>query len=462
MITGRKTLEEIDNHVLQAQNRIADADREMEDLNAQLNRLRIETTEQYRELARFRLDEIRAGNVTDRLDKVYLAVQALIEQHKQALESLDKDIAQGQQRQQTLNQQRETRRDARDRAADALEKQIENTRSALEKTEGYRLQQEKSVAADRVARRADEKASQSEADLSSKGKPYRDDVLFMYLWNRRFLTPDYRHGGLVRMLDQWVARIIRFKETRADYHMLNELPKRLREHAVQAGEEADRRRRILLTLEKEAAEKDGMPAMQAALDAAEKQLQKVNEEIETEEKRYRELSSKKNDFAAGEDEYTRKAVTMMATELEREDIIVLFQQAQTTPRPVDDAIVMRLHQLQQEQKSLTDRIAELKTSRLDQRKALEELISLRERFRRSNYDASHSAFPTDLALGILLGEILRGGMSSGKAWDRISRSQKWNFPGSGRSGGGFGGFGGGGFRGGGGFGGGGFRTGGKF
>ena len=235
MITGRKTLEEIDNHVLQAQNRIADADRKMEDLNAQLNRLRIETAEQYRELARFRLDEIRAGNVTDRLDKVYLAVQALIEQHKQALEALEKDIAQGQERQKTLNQQRETRRDARDRAADALQKQIRNTRSALEKTEAYRLQQEKAAAAVRVAQRADEKASQTEADLSSKGKPYQDDVLFMYLWNRRFLMPDYRHGGIARMLDEWVARLIRFKENRTDFHMLNELPKRLREHAVQAG-----------------------------------------------------------------------------------------------------------------------------------------------------------------------------------------------------------------------------------
>ena len=64
MITGRDTLQEINNHVLQAQSRIEAVDREMDDLNAQLNQLRIETAEQYRELAKFRLDEIRAGNVT--------------------------------------------------------------------------------------------------------------------------------------------------------------------------------------------------------------------------------------------------------------------------------------------------------------------------------------------------------------------------------------------------------------
>ena len=472
MITGRDTLQEINNHVLQAQSRIEDADREMDDLNAQLNRLRIETAEQYRELARFRLDEIRAGNVTARLNKAHLAVPAFMDQHRQALEALEKDITQGQQRQQMLEQQRETHRDARDTAADALWKQIQKSQSALEKTEAYSRRQEQAAASVQVARRADEKAAQSEADLASKGMPYQDDVLFMYLWDRRYFTPDYRHGGIVRMLDGWVARLIHFKETRADYHMLNELPQRLRAHATQAAEEAKRQQQSLLIMEKQAAEKDGVATLQAAQDRAEKQLQQVNDDIETEEKRFRELLRLKNDFAAGEDEYTRKAVTLMVAELEREDIIALFQQAQITPRPEDDAIVMGLHQLQKAQKTLTDSIYELKTNQQQQRKALEELAKLREKFRRSNYDARSSSFPANLGLGILLGEILRGGRSSGSAWDRIDHTQRWDFPDMsdsggrrsgrrrGRSGGGFGGFGG--FGSGGSFGGGGFRSGGGF
>lgn len=473
MITGRDTLQEINNHVLQAQSRIEAVDREMDGLNAQLSQSRIETAEQYRELAKFRLDEIRAGNVTARLNKAYLAVPAFMDQHKQALETLEKDITQGQQRQQMLEQQRETRRDARDTAADTLWKQIQKSKSALEKTADYGRRQETAAAAVQVAGRADEKASQSEADLASKGKPYQDDMLFMYLWDRWYLTPDYRHGGITRMLDGWVARLIRFKETRADYHMLNELPQRLREHAGKAAEEAERQQQSLLAMERQAAEKDGVAILQAALDTAEKQLQQVNDDMEAEEKRYQELLRQKNDFASGEDEYTQKAVALMAAELEREDVIALFQQAQSTPRPEDDAIVMRLHQLQQTHKTLTDRISELKTNQQQQRNALEDLSTLREKFRRSNYDASASSFPANLGLGVLLGEILRGAISSGSAWDRIDHSQKWDFPDAGRSdrggsgrsrgrsGGGFGGFGG--FGSGGSFGGGGgFRTGGGF
>lgn len=472
MITGRDTLQEINSHVLQAQSRIEDADREMDGLNEQLNRLRLETAEQYRQLARFRLDEVRAGNVTARLDKAHRAVPAFLDQHKQALIALEKSIGQIQQRQQALEAQRETLCDARDKAADALGQQIAKSKSALEKTEDYHRQQEKTSTAAQVARRADEKASQTEADLAEKGQPYRDDTLFMYLWQRRYLTPDYRHGGIIRMLDGWVARLIGFKQARADYHMLTELPRRLREHAAAAAEDAKRQQQALLAMERRAAEKDGVVALQAALDTAEKKVQKINDDIEAAEKQYQELLGQKNDFAAGEDKYTRKAVDLMIAELQREDTIALLQQAKATPRPEDDAIVMRLHQLQQEQKTITDRISSLKADQQQQRKALAELAKLRGKFRRSNYDARYSSFPGNLGLGILLGEVLGGGRSSGSAWDRINHSQKWDFPDAGGSGsgwfggsgggsgGGFGGFGG--FGSGGGFGGGGFTSGGSF
>jgi DNA repair exonuclease SbcCD ATPase subunit len=260
-----------------------------------------------------------------------------------------------------------------------------------------------------------------------------------------------------------VARLIGFKKARADYHMLNELPRRLRAHATQAAEEAERQRQSLQEMEKQAAEKDGLPTLQKALDTAEDQLQKVNDDIETAEKQYQELLRQKNSFATGDDDSTQKALSLIAAELEREDIISLFQQAQSTPRPEDDALVKRLHQLQQEIKETKDRLAELKTIQEKQRHALEELARLRGQFRRSNYDASYSSFPANLGLGVLLGELLRGGRSSGSAWDRIDHAQKWNPPKRGGGfGGGFGGFGGG-FGSGGGFGGGGgFRTGGGF
>jgi chromosome segregation ATPase len=464
MITGRDTLQEINDHVLQAQSQIENADREMENLNARLSELRIEEADQFRQLAKFRLDEMSAGQVAARLDKVHHAVPTFLDQHKQALVELDDKLEQIKQSQQKLEQQRETGINVRDKAVETLQRQLEESKKKLEQDQDYQLQKEKAIRAAEVTRRADEKASQSEADLASKGEPYQEDSIFMYLWQRRYLTPDYRANVIIRSLDGWVARLIDYREARADYHMLNELPLRLREHADRAAEEARHQQEALQALEKQTAEKDGVGTSQTALEKTEAQLQQVNDEIETHEKRYQELLAEKADFAAGKDTYTQKAVEILVAELENEDTLELYRQAQVTPRPEDDAIVMRLHKLQQEQQETNKRISDFQADRQQHRKALEELTKLGGKFRRSNYDTRYSSFPTNLGIGILLGEILRGGRSSGSAWDRIGESQKWDFPdigGSGGSGGGgFGGFGG--FGSGGGFGGGGFRTGGGF
>ncbi|MGD1972603.1 MAG: hypothetical protein PVH37_05000 [Desulfobacterales bacterium] len=464
MITGRDTLQEINNHVLQAQFQIENADREMENLNSRLSKLRIEEADQFRQLAKFRLDDLSAGQMTARLDKVHHAVPTFLDQHKHALVELDHKLEQLKQSRQKLEQQHESGINLRDKALETLQRQLEEIKKKLEQDQDYRRQKEKAVRAAEVTRRADEKASQSEADLASKGEPYQEDSIFMYLWQRRYMTPDYRANVITRSLDGWVARLIDYREARADYHMLNELPRRLREHADRAAEEAKRQQKTLQALEKQAAEKNGVGTSQTALEKAEAQLQQINDEIETHEKRYQELLAQKADFAAGKDQYTQKAVEILVAELENEDTLELYRQAQATPRPEDDTIVMRLHKLQQEQQETNKRISDLHAERQQHHKALEELTKLGDKFRRSNYDTRFSSFPTNLGIGILLGEILRGGRSSGSAWDRIGKSQKWDFPDFGDSGGsgggGFGGFGG--FGSGGGFGGGGFRTGGGF
>ena len=50
-----------------------------------------------------------------------------------------------------------------------------------------------------IAANADRKASLGEADLAAKGKPYQDDPLFMYLWNKKHgQTEDFeRQAGAV-------------------------------------------------------------------------------------------------------------------------------------------------------------------------------------------------------------------------------------------------------------------------
>src|SRR5690606_40366105 len=75
------------------------------------------------------------------------------------------------------------------------------------------------------------KTEQAEADREQKGRPYRDDPLFMYLWEAGYGTSGYRANNLVAWLDGKVAALIGFPEARPNFSMLNEIPLRLREHA---------------------------------------------------------------------------------------------------------------------------------------------------------------------------------------------------------------------------------------
>src|SRR5210317_1483109 len=143
MITGRDTLQEINDHVLQAQSQIENADREMNKLTSHLSRLRIEEAEQFRQLAGFRLDEMNAGHMAARLDEGDHAVPTFLDQHNQALAELESGLEQVKQSQQKLEQQRESQINARDKAVEALQRQLEKSKVKLEQDEGYRLQHKK-------------------------------------------------------------------------------------------------------------------------------------------------------------------------------------------------------------------------------------------------------------------------------------------------------------------------------
>ncbi len=109
MITGRDTLQEINDYVLQAESKIEYADREMEKLTSRMGSLRLEKAEQFQKLARFRLGEMNAGNMVARLNKAHQVVQAYFDYHKQAIAELESNLEQLNQSQQKLEQQRESR-----------------------------------------------------------------------------------------------------------------------------------------------------------------------------------------------------------------------------------------------------------------------------------------------------------------------------------------------------------------
>jgi chromosome segregation ATPase len=456
----------INQHIMTAQDEMERAHRRLGELTQRLEGIRRETAEQYRRLAKFRLDELAANQLITRLDDTRGAILKLLERRTQAFHQLESEIEQTMRSQESLAKDREEELKRRD---DLLE-QIENRAAAIKERLGretaYMVREQRVKDAVERAQRADEKAGQAEEDRARKGKPYEEDPLFMYLWNRRYLTPDYSAGGLVRRLDGWVARLIDYTDARGNYYMLTELPVRLREHADRQKQVAEQEMQALRDIEAKAMQADGIPEVQLQLEGIQKGLEQMDDRIEAEEKRHEAFLQRRAEYSSGDDEFSLQAIQLQVAELKNDSVANLYRTAQATPKPDDDVIVTRIRELQDKETQMLVEMESLKQVERRNQEAHRELEDLRRRFRRNHYDANHSYFPGGFDLAALLALLMAGRTRGDDVWERIGRGQRFRRPrvpedfgggifgrgGFGKSPGGFGG----------GFGGGGFRTGGRF
>jgi hypothetical protein len=471
MISGRHALGVIDDSLSQERASIETADMRIAEISRQLLALQQARVEDIRELAGLRVDMMASGNTLSGIDAVERQVAAVLKARQTAEAELDARIPALQDERNGLEAGRETQRQAVEEAADALDLAEAATQARLDADADYQAQEQRTREADRIARHAEDKALHSEQEKDEKGQSYRDDALFLYLWERHYGTPQYRAWPVTRWLDTKVARLVGFDGARANYARLQEIPVRLREHAEQKKRDAEAVFEVLRGLDEQAREQDGVVALEASRDQQQAGLEEIDARIEEATERYGQLLARKEEFAMGEDEHYRKAVDYVASELRRDDTRELRRDAMATPFPDDDLVVNRLFEREHQVQQLETSLNELKRALRQQHEKLQELESLRADFRRRRYDQSGYSFSDGTLIAAMLGNFLNGMLDRDSLWRVLEQQQRYRprrtnptfgSGGFGRGtvwGGRRGGLGGGFGRGGGG---GGFRTGGGF
>ena len=475
MISGRDALEFIDGSLNRERTGINTAESRVAEVSRELLALQQARVEDYRELARLRVDMIASGHMLASIDALGRQVAAALKARESAEAELDARLTAVQEERAGLEAERATRQQALEKATEALDIAEAATQARLDADADYRAQQQRTREAERIAKHAEDKALHSEQENDEKGQSYRDDPLFMYLWERHYGMPQYHAWPITRWLDTRIARLVGFDDARANYARLQEIPVRLREHADEKKHDAEAAFAVLRELDENARQQDGVVALEAARDEEQAALDAVDTRIEEAAGRYRQLLERKEAFAKGEDEHYRKAVDYVASELRREEMRELRRDAMATPFPDDDLIVNRLFEREQQLQQLETSLNELKTALRQQHKKLQELESLRSDFRHRRYDQAGYSFADGNLIAAMLGSFLNGMLDRDSLWRVLQQQQRYRpqrtdptfgSGGFGRGtvwGGGRGGFGGGlggGFgRGGGG---GGFRTGGGF
>ena len=477
MFTGRQALGSIDDALRRARQQLAAAEQRIEQSSARQLEIERQELAQFRTLAQIRVGLLAAGEIIDQLDQGEQAAARILATRDQVRQELDSEISTSQQRLTTLEAERGGRMQRVDAAEVLLEQREAETQQRLRGDPAYQQQLAKVQEADRIARHAGEKTLLAEQDRAEKGRPYLEDPLFSYLWQRGYGTSSYHASAPVRFLDNWVARLCRYGDARANYAMLNEIPERLKAHSANERRAAEATLDQLEALELQAAEADGLTPLRDSLDQARSELGELDARLESAQWDHQVLLRRQSEFATGGDRYYEQAIHLLADEIGREDIATLHADARLTPTREDDDAVRRLRALRLEKDDLIAQLVQLRELVRGHRERSEELESLRIDFKRQRYDGQSSVFADDSLVSMMLSEFLRGVLSRDGLWQEIRRQHRYRKTrpnpdfgsggfGRGRvrwgGGSGWGGIGGGRGGGGGMGGGGGFKTGGGF
>lgn len=298
-------------------------------------------------------------------------------------------------------------------------------KASLENDAAYREALDNHAEIVKMAEEADKKATQSEADREEKGRPYREDPLFIYLWERGYLTSSYKAGNISRMLDGWVARLIRYADARPNYAMLNEIPVRLREHAERLADDEDEALAKIGELETQAFDAAGGRPARNTLEAAQAKIAEIDDRLVAAEDAREALVEEQKALAQGRDPKFESAVALMAEAIKGFSTAQLKEDARRTATPEDDAIAAKIaegrQRLAEEESELSDQRARLKTLETRRR----ELEDLEYEFKKARFDDPRSQFREDNLVGDLLTEFLKGGMTAATYWNHWRGSQNW-------------------------------------
>lgn len=122
MISGRQALVQITSAEREQQGELISLDRKLEALRRELIALEQQRAEDYRALARVRVDLVDDDRISGGLDSAELQVQAVLEQRSQAADNLQRELEDAHAAREHLLQQREAQADLLDQANERLTK----------------------------------------------------------------------------------------------------------------------------------------------------------------------------------------------------------------------------------------------------------------------------------------------------------------------------------------------------
>ncbi|MFK8068829.1 MAG: hypothetical protein AB8D52_11330 [Gammaproteobacteria bacterium] len=485
MISGHQTLGYLDQGLGSVRKDVNRIDSELNHVSEALHDNRRQQATAMKELAKIRLDEITQGSFLGELEAADQRALALLEDRNRAYKKLETEINKTTKALTKREKDRETALKTVNKRAQAIIDCEHKIQEELETDKAYQQQLQTARKVDDIAEQAEQKAKLAETDRQEKGLPYENNALFMYMWKRKYGTPDYQANTLTRFLDSWVEDLCNYDQFRVNYWTLLEIPKRLRTHSEAARNDSNQALEKLEKIETKKTEQAGLPELQAQHTDAIKIVDGIDDDIEHQEDELNKLLQQRTQYIEAKDSFMEESLKTLSTALSNKSVYELNYAANLTINVQDNLIVRELAELDEQHRDLEEQLSDQRRMHQAKLQRLQELEDVRRQFKNRRFDDIRSGFGNEGLISSMLGQFLNGLVGSGELWRVLQRLQRhrdvgawpdfgsgglgrpnrrrspWHFPTSrGNSGGGFrlprsGGFssrgGGGGFRTGGGF-----------
>jgi len=430
MLSGRKALSSIDQTLQTVRNEAVRLDQQLSRLVGQVTMNQRHRLTLLNQIAKVRLSEIESGELQSEFNTADAQVADILSQRDTALNALTDSID----RLNVSIARGDTEREALLEKCNAVSDQIvqveAKVQAELTLNQAYIDQFQTTQQAESVSEEAERKVEQAKADMAEKAAPYQADELFMYLWRRGYGTTEYKGGLFSRFMDGWVARLIKYEPARINFWNLNEIPKRLTEHADRVGDAADAAMLTLQQLEADALQQAGAAQLETELTGLRNQLDAHDDAIESQEAELNEALSHRATYNSGGDEYTQQCLARIASALEHQNLDGIYRYVRQTHSPMDDNIVLELQELEDSLESLKGDMTGVRALHDGQINKLREIETVRQQFKNSRFDDVRSGFSNDALISSVLSQFLQGVISGADLWGTIKRNQRYRNVGS--------------------------------
>jgi len=420
-LNGRDALALLDNHLSRLRQSMAAAIADADGVEARRGAIQREQAAAYGALAAMRLDLMQAGGDGAEFGRLEAAARALTERHaafvaaeKAALEAAEAALG-------ALETKRTQLAAGHDAAVETYESRVAEAEAGLKGSAAYAALVEAAEEARAVTQRAGQKLELAHNDRTEKGAPYEQDPLFSYLWKRRFRSPEYKAGGVIRMLDSWVAKLCRYDQAFLNYQRLTELPDRIAEHAVFVAGLEDKAEAALVEAEERAMREAGVEALQGEADRLKAEIAVCDGEIAAAEEAHRAMAQRHEAALKEEAGPAVEARELLAAELRKASFPDLRILTAETVELEDDRLVDALVRLRAEEMSLDLEAGKRLVRPGVLREDLARMEALRRQFKEARFDSPY-ALMSRAAFDEMMSNLMKGDMDVRDTLRGLSRS----------------------------------------